>query len=119
MSTSARGVVPTLLLSIAVAGWGLAAAARAVAEPGDSADTSPAIADSTALPLLRAVDPVIATVDGVWNQFVPPNAIAPFSPVAAFEQFVAPVIPTATQVGDFGRFIQQFRSPATITPPPG
>ena len=119
MSTSAGGVVPSLLLSIAVAAWGLAAAARAVAEPGDSADTSPAIADSTALPLLRAVDPVITTVDGLWNQFVPPNVIVPSSPAAAFEQFVEPFIPTTTQVGDFGRFIQQYRSPATITPPPG
>ncbi len=119
MSTSAGDVVPSLLLSIAVAAWGLAAAAPAVAEPGDSTDTSPAITDSTALPLLRAVDPVITRVDGVWNQFVPPNAIVPWSPVAAFEQFVEPFIPTTTQVGDFGRFIQQFRSPATITPPPG
>jgi len=120
MSASARGVARSLLLSIAVAAWGLAAAAPAVAEPGDSVDTSPAIADSTALPLLRAVDPVITRVDGVWNQFVPPNAIVPWSPVAAFEQFVEPFIPTTTQVGDFGRFIQQqFRSPATITPPPG
>jgi hypothetical protein len=119
MSASARGVVPSLLLSIAMAGWGLVAAARADAEPNDSADTSPAIADSTALPLWRAVDPVVTTVDGVWNQFAPPNSIAPFSPAATFEQFVAPFIPTTSQVGDFGRFFQQFRSPATITPPPG
>jgi hypothetical protein len=118
MSTSARGVVASLLLSIALTGWGIAAAARAFAEPGDSADTSPTSADSTALPLLRAVDPVVTTVDGAWNQFVPPNAIVPFSPAGAFEQFVAPFIPTTTQVGDFGRFFQQFRSPATITPPP-
>ncbi|MEO3758545.1 hypothetical protein ABGB19_09720 [Mycobacterium sp. B14F4] len=119
MSTSARGVAPSLLLAIAAAVWGLAMATPAVAEPGDPADLGPAVADSTALPLMRAVDPVIGSVDGMWNQFVPPNAIVPWSPVAAFEQFVEPFIPTTTQVSDFGRFIQQWRSPALITPPTG
>jgi len=118
MSTSARGVAASLLLAVAAAAWGLAAAAPALAEPEDSAEISPAITDSTALPLMRAVDPVMARVDGIWNQFVPPNAIVPWSPVAAFEQFVQPYVPTTTQVGDFGRFIQQWRSPA-MTPPIG
>ncbi len=115
MSTSARSVAPSLLAIAAVA-WGLATAAPAVAEPGDSADTSSASGDSTALPLMRAVDPVITRVDGLWNQFVPPNAVGPWSPVGLFDQFVEPFIPTTAQVGDFGRFIQQFDSPAMITP---
>ena len=119
MSTSARGVAPSLLIAIAAAAWGLAAAAPAVAEPGDSVDISPALTDATALPLMRAVDPVITRVDGIWNQFVPPNAIVPWTPAAAFEQFVEPFIPTTTQVSDFGRFIQQWRSPAMTTPPTG
>jgi ABC-type phosphate transport system substrate-binding protein len=112
MSTSARGIAPSVFLAIAAAAWGLAAAAPAVAEPGDSADTNPTIAGSTALPLMRAVDPVMARVDDIWNQFVPPNAIVPWSPAAAFEQFVEPFIPTTTQVGDVGGFLQQWRSPA-------
>ena len=119
MSTSASRVAPSLLLAIAVAAWVLAAAVPAVAEPGDSADTSPTITDSTDLPLMGAVDPVMARVDGIWTQFVPPNAIVPWSPAAAFEQFVEPFIPTTTQVGDFGRFMQQWRTPAMITPPTG
>jgi hypothetical protein len=119
MSTSARGVASSLLFAVAAATWGFASAAPAVAEPGDSADISPAITDATALPLMRAVDPVIGRVDGIWNQFVPPNAVVPWSPAAAFEQFVDPFIPTITQVGDFGRSVQQWRAPAMITPPTG
>ena len=118
MSTSARSVAPSLL-AIAALAWGLATAAPAFAEPGDSADTNPATDDSTALPLMRAVDPVITRVDGIWNQFVPPNAIVPWSPVAVFDQFVEPFIPTTTQVVDFGQFIQQWRSPTMITTPTG
>jgi hypothetical protein len=118
MSTSAHGVAPTLLLVIVAAAWGLATATPAVAEPGDSADISPVITDSTALPLMRAVDPAIRRVDGIWNQFVPSNAIVPWSPLSAFEHFVEPFVPTTTEVGDFGRFIQQWRSPA-MTPPTG
>lgn len=115
MSMSARGVGPLLLLAIAAAAW---AAAPAVAERGDSADINPAPADSTALPLMRAVDPVMARVDGIWNQFVPPNALVSWNPSVAFEQFVEPFIPTTTQTSDVGRFIQQWRAPAT-TPPIG
>lgn len=119
MSTSARGVAASLPLAVAAAAWGLATATPAVADPGDSADISPTIADSTALPLMRAVDPVVTRVDSIWTEFVPPNANVPWSPVALFEQFVEPIIPTTPQVGDFGRFIEQFRPPAMITLPAG
>lgn len=119
MRKSARGVAASLPLAVAAAAaWGLATAAPAVADPGDSADTSPAIADSTALPLMRAVDPVITRVDGIWAEFVPPNANVP-SPVAAFDQFVEPIIPTTAQIGDLGRFVEQFRPTAMITLPAG
>ena len=116
MSRSARSVVSSLLAIAAVA-WGLSTAAPAIAEPADSANTSPAIADSTALPVMRAVDPVITRVDAIWNQFIPPNAIVPSSPAAMLEQFIAPFIPTTTQVRDFAPLIQQFGSPAPITAP--
>lgn len=115
MRTSARGVGPALLLAIAAVACGLAAATPAVAEPGDSADINPAPTDTTALPLMRAVDPVMARVDGIWNQFVP-NALVPWNPAAAFEQLVEPFIPTTTQISDVGRFLQQWRAPA-MTPP--
>jgi hypothetical protein len=105
-----------LVAATAALAWGIVTAAPAVAEPGNSDDSSPTNPDSTALPLMRAVDPVIARVDGLWNETVPPDASAPWNPVATFEQFVGPFIPTTLQVNDFGRFIQQLRLPATITP---
>ena len=107
MRTSNRSAAP-LLLAATAAAWaiGMAAAAPALAEPGNPADPSPDPAASAALP-------VVSVIDGMWNQYVAPNATVPPNLVDTFEQFV----PTTTQLRDFFGFIQQFRAPAPITPP--
>ena len=99
MSTSARGTAP-LLLAVTAAAWGIgmATAAPAAADPGDSAGAAGA----------STVPPVITIIDGIWNAHVGPNAIVPQSPVGGFvQQF----LPPPSQVRDFFGFIQQFRPP--------
>ena len=117
MATPARNAA-LMLLAAAVA-WAILTATPAVAEPGDTGTATPTVGGSTALPLMRAVDPVVTRLDGIWNQFLPPNAIVPWTPVSAFQQFVEPFIPTTTQVGDFAAVIQPFGPPVRNTPPIG
>jgi hypothetical protein len=111
VSTSARSAALLFLAASAAAAWGIAfAAAPAVAEPADSATTDPTTGDSTILP-------VTSVVEGIWNQYVPPNAAVLPSPIGPVDQFVAQFVPTTGQVRDFFAFIQQFRPPATTTRP--
>jgi hypothetical protein len=112
MSSSPRSVAPLVLALTTSVAWaiGIATAAPVVAAPGDSStDNSSPNGTST------SVLPVIGVIDGMWNQYVVPNAPVAPSQVGRFEQ----LIPTTTQVRDFFAFIQQFRGPASIYPPPG
>ena len=111
MSTPARAAAPLLLALSAATAWGIgiATAAPAVADPGDSGAASSNPGGST-------VPPVITTIDGIWNARVRPNAIVPQSPVGTFvQQFM----PSTGQIRNFFGFIQQFRPPGPITAPTG
>jgi hypothetical protein len=112
MSTSARAAAPLLLAVSAVAacGIGIATATPAVAEPGDPSGAASSDAGASTVP------PVIDILDGMWNADVRPNAIVPRSPLAPFVQRF---MPSTGQVRDFFGFLQQFRPPGPITPPPG
>jgi hypothetical protein len=96
MRTSARSAA-SLLLAVAAAA-ALDTSARAAAQPADvdASGASPA-------------PPVIRTIDGIWNAYVPPNAFVPRSPVGTFAE---PFLPTTSQMRDFFGFIQQIRPPA-------
>jgi hypothetical protein len=87
MPMSARNAAPMIIAATAAVAWGIVTAAPAVAEPGDSGATSPTVGDSTVLPL------PISTIDRIWNQFVPPNAIVPQSPIATFGPYVEQIFP--------------------------
>jgi hypothetical protein len=87
MRRSARSAAPLLLAATTAVAWGIVTAAPAVAEPVDSAATSPTADDPTVAPLS------ISTIDRLWNQFVPPNPIVPQSPVAEFGVFVEEFFP--------------------------
>jgi hypothetical protein len=111
MSTSARSAAPLLLAASAAAAWGIGfAAAPAVAEPADSTTIGPTTGDSTVLP-------VTSVIEGIWSEYVPPNAGMLPSPIGPVDQVIQQFVPTTTQVRDFFAFIQQFRPPATITGP--
>jgi hypothetical protein len=112
MSSSPRSAAPLILALTTSVAWaiGVATAAPVVAAPGDSSiDNSSPNGASTSVP------PVIGVIDGVWNQYVVPNAPVAPSQIGTFEQF----LPTTTQVRDFFSFIQQFRGPASIYSPSG
>ena len=115
MSTSARSAVRLFLAAGAVAAWGIGIAAPAVAAPGDSVAAGPTTGDST-VPSLP-----ISTLDGLWNQFVPPNPIVAPNPIGRFDRFVGQFVPTsidlASPARDFLQYFEQFRPPAPITAP--
>jgi hypothetical protein len=104
MSSSPRGIAPLLLALTTCAVWaiGIASATPVVAEPGDSstANGSPSGTSTSVLP-------VIGVIDGMWNQYVVPNAPVAPGQLGPFEQ----LIPATAQIRDFFSFIQQFRSP--------
>jgi len=97
--TAATWAVITTVITTAAA-WGTG---TAVAAP---ADTNP-------------VPPVVSTIDGIWNQHVPPDAFGLLGPTDAFGRFVEPFVPTTTELRDFFGRLQQFRPPAPINPATG
>jgi len=111
MRTSARSAAPLLLAAGAAAAWGIGfAAAPAVAEPADSTTIGPTTGDSTVLP-------VISVIEGIWSEYLPPNAVVLPGPIGSVDRAVEQFVPTTTQVRDFFASVQQFRPPATITRP--
>jgi hypothetical protein len=113
MSTSARSAASLLLAAGAAAACAIGfAAAPAAAEPEDSTSIGTTTGDSTVLP-------VTSVIEGIWSEYIPPNAGAPSSPIGPVDQVIERFIPTNTQVRDFFAFIQQFRPPATTTKPSG
>jgi hypothetical protein len=96
MSTSARSAAALIL----AAAWAIGIAAPALAAPDESAGAAP-------------MPPVITTIDGILNNFIPPNAIVPRSPISTFTE---PFIPTNEQVRGFFGFIQQMRGPGQLNP---
>lgn len=109
MATAIRSAAKLLLVATAAAGWALGVAATpAAAEPVDPDFTGPPVDGSEVLP-------VVGVIDGMWREYVPPNAVPP-GPTGQINQLIEQFVPTTTQVRDFFAFIQQFRSPETIAP---
>lgn len=112
MSSTPRSIASLLLALTTVAVWaiGIASAAPVVAAPGDSSTDigSPSGTSTSALP-------VIGVIDGMWNQYVVPNAPVAPGQLGPLEQ----LIPTTPQLGDLFALIQQFRGPASMQWPTG
>ena len=88
MSKSSRhAAAPILIAATAALAGGIFAAAPAVAEPDDPDVTSPGVGYSPSSPLS------ISTIDGLWNQYVPPIPMVPRSPVATFGPLVDEIFP--------------------------
>nr|WP_090345650.1 hypothetical protein [Mycolicibacterium malmesburyense]CRL78150.1 hypothetical protein CPGR_04538 [Mycolicibacterium malmesburyense] len=93
-----------LIAACAVAASGLFfAAAPAAAQPVDPVSPGPVAGSSDVIP-------AIGVLEGMWRQYVPPNA-APPAQMGAVDRFFNEFVPTPGQVSDFFGFIQQFRGP--------
>ncbi|WP_156425378.1 MULTISPECIES: hypothetical protein [unclassified Mycobacterium] len=53
-------------------------------------------------------------LEGMWKEYVPPNAMSP-DPIGSADRFVEQFVPTTTQIRDFFVFLEQFRPLATAS----
>ena len=79
--------------------WALTTAIPAVAQPDTTTPTFP---------------PVVNTIEGMWNTYVPANVIPPPRQAGSWRRFAEQFIPTSEQVRDFFGIIQEFRPPAPV-----
>ncbi|MGE2720013.1 hypothetical protein [Mycolicibacterium celeriflavum] len=102
---ASRLTAPRLLIATcAVAASGLSlTAAPAVAQPADPVSPGPSAGSADVIP-------AIGVLEGMWRQYVPPNA-APPAQMGAVDRFFNEFVPSPAQVGDFFGFIEQFRGP--------
>ncbi|WP_326546888.1 hypothetical protein QGN32_01290 [Mycolicibacterium sp. ND9-15] len=107
MDASALNALRLLAACAAATFCGLVAAVPAAAEPVEPGPTGPTADASNVIP-------AAGVLEGMWREYVPRNA-APPAQMGAVDRFFAEFVPSATQIGDFFAFLQQFRAPATIT----
>lgn len=102
MEVPTRSVARLLLAACAAAASAFCFSAVPVrAEPTDYAPPGPTTDGSNVLP-------VAGVLEGMWSEYVAPNAMSP-DPIGSADRFVEQFVPTTTQVRDFFAFLEQFR----------
>ncbi|WP_156426725.1 hypothetical protein [Mycobacterium sp. IS-3022] len=105
MDAPTRSAAKLLLAACAAASSLCFFAVPAAAEPTDFVAPGPTTDESTVLP-------VADVLEGMWKEYVPPNAVSP-DPIGSADRFVEQFVPTTTQIRDFFVFLEQFRPLAT------
>ncbi|ULE31975.1 hypothetical protein [Mycobacterium sp. IDR2000157661] len=110
MLPSARSAARLLLAATASAALAFGVAVSpAAAQPADSEFTGPTIGGPDVLP-------VVGVLDGMWREYVPPNAVPPAT-IGQIDGLIDQFVPTTTEVRDFFGFLQQFPRPGVIRQP--
>ncbi|BBY42705.1 hypothetical protein [Mycolicibacterium celeriflavum] len=106
MDAPTRSATKLLLAACAAAAsWFCFSAVPAGAEPTDFATPGPTTEESNVLP-------VADVLEGMWSEYVPPDAVSP-GPIGSADRFIEQFVPTTTQIRDFFVFLDQFRPLAT------